>query len=448
MENDWGIMKNAVTLLVSCCFFLWLSCGPECATCSADVFTLRSGEVVDGQLYRETEKTYLVLVKHLDGQKMVTIKKRDVVSRAESVQEEELLIGLVDIKSESFQDPATVARAVVECLERSLKQGDDLTLVVFDDLSLDAEGALLVSSSMARAIQNGGKDRLVCVVGRCSGASATVAGCFSRLVTLPFARLTGPSKDVFTEEQCLKIRGHAEVCHAPHVEMIESLTRVRPVFHIPGSGWRSSQGTRGMEFLPHEGRFSLTKDELLSTKTALMSCDSIVQVPECLGHMKTSVRSVRPRVQGLNPSEAPSGLAALIPRRIANFNEGLAKAKEGIEILRRDSSGRWYGWDSSYWKVHIKKYWQRDHSRGIIPNSIKKVSVKAQRLIKGGLKKAIDAAQFLEKQAKHQDDPRLLTAASRIKAMIALEGAVENEIQLSFESKCDAVLSIKSLQER
>ena len=99
-------MKNAVTLLVSCCFFLWLSCGPECATCSADVFTLRSGDVVEGQLYRETEKTYLVLVKHLDGQKMVTLKKRDVVSRAETHRGRTSCSWVsIDIKSESLSGP-------------------------------------------------------------------------------------------------------------------------------------------------------------------------------------------------------------------------------------------------------------------------------------------------------------------------------------------------------
>ena len=444
-QNDWGIMKNALALLLSACCWLGLPYGLGSVSACADVFTLRSGEVIDGQVFRETEKTYMVLVKHLDGQKMVTINKRDVASRTEGVQEEALLVGLIEIKSESYPDAETVATALIESLERSLSQGDDLTLVVIDDLSLDSKGALRVSSTMARAVQNGAKERLVCVLGRCSGPAASVASCFPRVVALPFARLTGPSAGVFTEEQCQKMRGHAEVCHGSHVELVESLTRVRPSFHVPGSGWQSTMGTKGIKYVPQGGRFSLKKDELLATKTCLMACDSMKQVPECLGHMKTSIRTVRPKTPKVTSPQAPSGLAALIPRRITDFNEGLAKAKEGIEILRRTKNGDWYGWSSSYWRVNIKKYWQRDHSRGLIPNSIKKVSEKAQRLIKGGLKKALDAARFLEKQAKHQDNPTLDAAAARIDAMSALAEAVENEIQLSFESKCDAVLKMKPL---
>jgi hypothetical protein len=476
-------MKNALALLLSVCCLLGLPYGLGSVSACADVFTLRSGEVIDGQIFRETEKTYMVLVKHLDGQKMVTINKRDVASRTQAVQEEALLVGLIEIRSDSYPDSETVATALIESLERSLSQGDDLTLVVIDELSLDSKGALRVSSTMARAVQNGAKERLVCVLGRCSGPAASVASCFPRVVALPFARLTGPSVGVFTEEQCQKMRGHAEVCHGSHVELVESLTRVRPSFYLPGSGWQSAKGTKGTEYrrkdgrfsldkdgllfrpwihvpgsawqstkvtkgteyLPKDGCFSLNKDELLATKTCSMACDSMSQVPECLGHMKTSIRTVRPKTPKIKSPQAPSGLAALIPKRITDFNEGLAKAKEGIEILRRDANGAWRGWRSSYWRVNIKKYWQRDHSRGLIPNSVKKISDKAQRLIKGGLKKAVDAARFLERQAKHQNNPTLGAAAARIPSMVAVQEAVENEIQLSFESKCDVVLKMKPL---
>ena len=41
---------------------------------------------------------------------------------------------------------------------------------------------------------------------------------------------------------------------------------------------------------------------------------------------------------------------------------------------------------------------------------------------------------------------RLLRAASHIRIMIDPEGAVENEIQKNFESKCDAVLNIEPLE--
>ena len=443
--NDWGIMKNALFLFLYICCLLGLPYGLGSVPAWADVFTLRNGDVIEGQIFRETEKTYMVLVKHLDGQKMVTLKKRDVVSRDETIEENELLVGLIDIKSESFSDPKMVALALVDCLERSLKQGDDLTFVVFDDLSLDSEGALLFSSSIARAVESGAKERLVCVLGRCSGPSSSVASCFSKVISLPHARLTGPAGNVFTHEQCLKMREHVEVCHPPNAELVEAFMRARPAFHVPGSGWQSSGGTIGIEFPVRNGRFSLTRDELLNTKTSSMSCDSISKVAVCLGHTKTSVRSVRPKAQRAKPSQTPTGLAALIPRRIADFNKGLAKAKEGIEILRRTSSGQWRGWSSSYWSVNIKKYWERDHDRAIIPPSIKKVSRKAQGLIKSGLKTAIDSAQFLEKQAKHQNDPRLLEAAGRIKIMIALEGAVESEIQQGFESRCDVVLAITPL---
>ena len=449
-HNDWGIMKNALTLLLSFCCLLGLPYGLSSVPACADVFTLRSGKVIEGTYQSETDDVYIVTVIGIGGTlKIEKIKKRDVVSRVESVEEKELLVGLVEIRSDSYPDPETVATALIESLERSLMQGDDLTLVVIDDLALDSKGALRVSSAMARAVQNGAKERLVCVLGRCSGPAASVASCFPRVVALPFARLTGPSAGVFSEEQCLKMRGHAEVCHGSHVELVESLTRVRPSFHVPGSGWQSTKGTKGIEYLPNDGRFSLNKDELLATKTCSMACDSMSQVPECLGHMKTSIRTVRPATQGVKSPQAPSGLAALIPRKITDFNAGLAKAKEGIEILRRDVNphNRVYGWSDSYWKVHIKKYWQRDHSRGLIPNSIKKVSSKAQRLIKGGLKKAVDAARFLERQAKHQDNPTLGAAAARIPSIVALQQAVENEIQLSFESKCDAVLKMKPLSE-
>ena len=442
-----GLVKKSIVLasLMGC--FLGLLNGPGAATCLADVFTLRNGDVVDGTLFRETEDTYMVLVKHLDGQKMVTIKKRDVVDRSESVEEKELIVGLIAFNSQTHSDPGLLAGDLVECLERSCKQGDDLTLVVFDDLSLDAAGAMQVSDSLARLVQSGSKSHLVGVLGRCSGPAAVLASCFPRKVALPNALLQGPTAGDFDSKNTSLMRDRAEICHAPHAALVEVLAGVRPAWHVRGSGWVSQETANGTGFDPVNGRFSLRGNDLLETETAVASCQSIDDVASCLGHEKVSMRTIRPRAKRQTPSDRPTGLQALIPRRISDFNEGLAKAKEGIEILRRTESGRWLGWSSSFWRVKVRQYWERDHDRGLIPNSTKKLSSKAQRLIKSGLKKAVDCAQFLERQAKHKNDPRLLVAASHIRTMIDLEGAVENEIQKNFESKCDAVLNIAPLAE-
>ena len=390
----------------------------------ADVVVLKNGKRIEGTIHSEDDKEVVLLETTAGGVQMHFINPRDIQSitrgEAQPAQDknkaasEQKTAGHVLCAKNAKASSKEMADAVIRAIQDSERKKDDRTIVVLDGLELDSSDASRVAEAVVVASAGPMRDRLIVLIRSANEGVAVMALAFPRIVVAPNVSFAGFSARALTPE--------------------DRMSLVRPL--QSGDPNRLALANALCSGNPRGGIQTFSAFDLIDRKVADASASNHTEVLGALGIEESYSfrnRVVRPR----SGTSLGSQSQALIPSRIKTFNEGLSRAKEGIEAFRKYN---WSLWDD------VKFYWKS--RRGLhkpMPKDLEERSSDAQDDILTGLGKAMRAGEFLEKQARHINDPRLVNITSQLETIKELFNATKKKDEAVFRSKCESVRVLKPL---